>query len=145
MAGEKKEQGTSALHVTDGNKHVVGLKALRVHISPDGGAWFAQGLEVDYAAVGKSIDEAKNNFKSGLSKTIREHLRMHGTIEKLLQIAPQEAWSEFFSASEEGSLKLSFSMLDVHDLTPKPETSGKKTAFPFDKILFVEPEPAHVK
>ena len=102
---------------------------------------------MDYAAVGKTLDQVKKNFESGLSKTIKEHLKMHGGIDKLLQIAPQEAWTEFLNASGDGSVKLSFSMVDAHDFAPAVQQAkvGKKTALPFDKIVYVEPEPAHAQ
>jgi len=41
---------TMAVHGTNGQTHIVGIGNLRVIICQEGDAWFAQGLEIDYAA-----------------------------------------------------------------------------------------------
>jgi hypothetical protein len=91
----KGNKAPTAIHAegTD-SSHIVGLGNLRVLIVPDGKFWFAQALEIDYAAQGDSVDEAKKNFQEGLAETIDLNLRMYGTIEKLLESAPSEVLKE---------------------------------------------------
>jgi len=99
-----------ALHLSDENTHVVGIGNLRVIISKDGKAWFAQGLEIDYAASGKTIEKTKKNFQDGLTATVRLHLQVHGGIDKLLRIAPQEVWKQLW-----GGRHFRHSQVSLHD------------------------------
>lgn len=131
MNAKTTKHVTEAVHAQDGEMHVVGVKALRVMLLADEGGFFAQGLEIDYAACGATIEEAKNNFESGLEKTVHEHLVMHGGITKLLKLAPQEAWDLFINAPKD-SLKASFTTLQFHQVK-------KEAGFPFNKLEFVEP------
>jgi hypothetical protein len=73
-----------------GDIHGVALQHIRVIIVPDGDAWFAQGVDIDYAAQGESIDAAKNNFENGLRATIDQHLNVYGTIRGILEPAAPE-------------------------------------------------------
>jgi hypothetical protein len=137
----QKQRATELVHLTDGERHVVGLKALRVMLSHDESGWFAQGLEIDYAAAGKSMEEVKANFELGLALTMREHLKMHGGLEKLLQVAPQEAWQEFLDAPPD-AVKASYSTVMATELFGRLRKSEKSDVqFPFDAIQFVNPEP----
>lgn len=97
LAKKKTPPKTTAWHAEDGTHmhHVVGIGNLRVILVPDGDFWFAQGLEIDYAAQGKSKPDAKRKFENGLLSTIQQHLKIHGSIEKLLKIAPPAVWKEF--------------------------------------------------
>ena len=104
-----------AIHMNNGDQHIVGVKSLTVLLSKDDDGWFAQGLEIDYASAGESLDEVKKNFELGLEKTIAEHLKLNGSIEKLLKVAPQYAWDEYHAAKF-SDLKRSFSTLQFHDL-----------------------------
>ena len=92
----KKHAPAMAFHAKhkDGLHHIVGIGNLRVVLVPDGDVWFAQGLEIDYAAQGVSEADAKKQFENGLTSTIEEHLRVYGTIKNLLKIAPQAVWNE---------------------------------------------------
>jgi hypothetical protein len=85
-----KAGGAKAVHLSNQDEalHLVGLGNIRVVIIPDEDAWFAQGLEIDYGAQGASIEEAQANFQAGLTATIEQHLKMFGTIEKILRAAP---------------------------------------------------------
>lgn len=85
-----------ALHASDqaGIHHLVGFGNIRVIIVPDGAAYFAQGLEIDYAAQGSTIDEVKKNFEVGLEATIQQHLKIYGNIKGILQPAPSAVWQE---------------------------------------------------
>jgi hypothetical protein len=122
---------TEAFHAAGGNSHVVALKALHVLLTPDEDGWFAQGLEVDYAATGDSVDAVKSNFSSGLALTVHEHLKLFGNIKKFLKVAPQEAWEEYYSAPNE-AIRQAFTTIQLHDV------SGNEVAFPFDDILYVK-------
>jgi hypothetical protein len=78
----------------DGEHHLVGFGNIRVIIVADGAAFFAQGLEIDYAAQGATITEVKRNFEIGLEATIEQHLKIYGNIKRLLQPAPLAVWQE---------------------------------------------------
>lgn len=92
----KKSLTATAIHETDGETHIVGIGNLRVIICKDGTGWFAQGLEIDYAASGESIADVKKNFQNGLRGTIDLHLKINGTIEKFLSPAPREVWKDLY-------------------------------------------------
>jgi len=93
---KKQTVGASALHAHVGDHHAVGVLSLRVLLVEDTSGWFAQGLDIDYAASGSDVDEVKKNFEDGFCATVHEHLVMHGSIERLLKPADQDAWKEFY-------------------------------------------------
>lgn len=133
---------TTAVHAhaeLEDGMHVVGLGALRVLLTQDDGGWFAQGLEVDYAAAGLTVEEAKANFALGLELTIHEHLKVHGAIRRFLVPAPAEAWAEFFELStSKECLKQTFTTIQLHQVE-----GAAKAKIPFDNISFLrssEPE-----
>jgi len=70
-----------------GTAHVVGIGDLRVMIVEEEGHWFAQGLEIDYAADGLSLDDVKRRFEQGLASTVSEHVKIYGSIQHLLRVA----------------------------------------------------------
>ena len=103
MPAQKKEhKPTTAFQVSnpEASEHVVGIGHLRVLVSQYDDDWIAQGLEIDYFAEGSSLDDVKASFQEGLAATIREHLKLYGTIQGILKTAPQDAWSEFFASSK---------------------------------------------
>jgi len=108
-----------------GTAHVVGIGNLRVMITRDDGSWFAHALEIDYAAQGSSWADVKRRFENGLRATIDEHLKIYGSIEKLLWPAPPEVWAELFKA--ESTVKL-YAQVSVH----------VHKALPFDQIEYYE-------
>jgi hypothetical protein len=97
----RKHVPATAIHGTDGETHIVGIGNLRVIICPDEDGWFAQGLEIDYAASGATIDEAKKNFEIGLRGTIGLNIKMHSNIEHFLKVAPQQIWKELYKGGRE--------------------------------------------
>jgi hypothetical protein len=118
-------------------KHAVHIGDLRVMLVHEDGCWFAQGLEIDYSAQGKTMDEAKNNFALGLKLTIREHLKMYGGIDRLLFAAPPDVWNEF--ATGVAVQRLFFNHSSTHDLLDvAAELKGRSFAFPYDKIKYFE-------
>lgn len=92
--GKAKSLSATAMHVSHEGNHLVGIGNLRVVIVQDESSWFAQGLEIDYAAQGESLDQVKKSFEDGLCWTIHEHLRVYGNIEQFLKPAPPEVWKE---------------------------------------------------
>lgn len=112
-----------AIHGQSESAHVVGIGNLRVMITNDDGSWFAQSLEIDYAAQGHSLEDVKKRFEDGLCKTIEQHLRIYGSIDNLLQVAPKEVWTEFFNNSK---IQNRYSHVSVHE------------KFPFDGIEYFE-------
>ena len=84
----------TAFHAEAGETHVVGIGNLRVILCHEGTFWFAQGLEIDYAADGKSQYDVKRNFEKGLEATIDQHLKVYGNIKRILIPAPAEIWQE---------------------------------------------------
>jgi hypothetical protein len=90
----RKPAHAIAMHAENGDHHVVGLGNIRVIIVPDESDFFAQGLEIDYAAQGKTVDQVKKHFEIGLKATIKQHLKIYGTISNLLKPAPPDVWQE---------------------------------------------------
>ncbi|MGH8247905.1 MAG: hypothetical protein ACREUU_15905, partial [Gammaproteobacteria bacterium] len=82
--------------------HVVGIGNLRVILFQEGDLWFAQGLEIDYASQGDSLEDVKKQFEDGLGATIEEHLRVYGNIDKILNVAPSEVWKEMLVVEAAG-------------------------------------------
>lgn len=125
----KKSQPTTAFHgvSSDGSHHIVGIGDLRVVIVHDGeDSWFAQGLEIDYAAQGSSEQDVKRKFEYGLEATVNQHLMINGTIEGLLKVAPPEVWKEFLG-DPEGKKKV-YSQITSHVLQEQ---------LPFDGINYL--------
>lgn len=140
---ENNDAGAEAIHLSNGDQHIVGVKSLKVLLTKDGNSWFAQGLEIDYASFGKSVEDAKINFEKGLKSTIAEYLKLHGSIEKFLKPAPQDAWAEYYAA-DPSVLKQKVTTVTFHDLAEnnKLVISDNKEYFPFGEIEFLEPRAA---
>lgn len=124
----KQQPVATAFHaeMEGGDDHVVGIGNLRVMLFNDDGSWFAQGLEVDYFAQGSTLEDAQKRFQDGLWETIDYHLRIYGDITRVLQVAPAEAWKEFFGKS--AMLKKRFTQLSIH--------TGVASHLPFEQMDF---------
>ena len=118
-----------AIQTAKGSTHLVGIGNLRVMIIKDDGSWFANGLEIDYAAQGSSINDVKRRFERGLAATIHEHLKMYGSIDKLLKPAPGNVWVALMDAAK---MKRFYSQVSVHQIK----------ALPFENIQYYEPAAA---
>lgn len=114
----------NAFHVSNDDLHCVGIGRLQVVISRDGKGWFAQGLEIDYAASGPTLSKVKKNFEKGLKGTIHLHLKLYETIDKLLSPAPKRVWKEVYWTDKQ----YTFTQVSFHTDIPK-----------LDKIVFYEP------
>jgi hypothetical protein len=111
----------------DGVHHTVGIGNLRVAIVPDGKYWVAQCLEIDYAAQGDSVADAKLQFKDGLAATVQQHLRIFGNIQGLLVPAPPEVWKDAMTSK---CLRRRFSQISQHRVFQE--------SFPFQGIDYLE-------
>jgi hypothetical protein len=129
----KNSTGATAIHSRSGNNHAVGIGNMRVIICQEGDLWFAQGLEIDYAADGHSLEEAKKNFQDGLCSTIGLHLKAYSSIENLLKVAPQSAWKELL---KEGK-RMQYSQVSLHSCIEDTTFSFPST-FPFSGIDYIE-------
>lgn len=93
-----KRKAATAFHAkAEDGTNFVGIGDLRVIIVKDGDGWFAQGLEIDYAAEGNSLKNVQKRFQEGLRATAQEHLKAYGTIEGLLKVAPNDVWKEMLT------------------------------------------------
>ncbi len=125
-----KDKQATAIHISteDGAQHVVGIGDLRVMLLKTETYWYAQGMEIDYAVQGNSVEEAKERFSSGLYATIKEHLTMYGGITNLLVPAPKHIWDELIEAKS--CIRSRYSQVGHHEM------------FPFEEITFYEVEAA---
>jgi hypothetical protein len=114
----KKEEACMVVHgqTQDGKTHVVGIGNLKVVIVKDGeNTWFAQGLDIDYAAQGTSVENVKHNFENGLAATIHEYIKAYNSPAKMLKPAPPEVWQEmFYGLNDQKALKNRFWQVSYH-------------------------------
>ena len=122
LYGDKQDTGV----------HAVVVDTLRVVLVQDDDGWFAQGLELDYAASGHDLDDVKQRFEQGLAATFNEHLRVYGTVENFLKVAPQDAWDLWLNADK----RYAFTCTSVHDLADTVETEQPR--LPFSGIAYLQ-------
>jgi hypothetical protein len=119
----------------DEQKHVLAVEGLRVLITRDGDYWFAQGLEIDYAAAGASLEDVKDKFAEGLCLSLVENLRLYGDVKQFVKIAPEEEWNKLLRG---GASQFDLSVKRIVELPSQlPETG-----LPFDSIHFYQPKTA---
>ena len=128
--GPEQHGHTYVAHAEDGDHHAVVVSDLRVVLTQDGGLWFAQGLELDYAAAGTSEEDVKTRFAQGLGATINEAIKVYGTIEQILKVAPQEAWDLWL----QGDRRYVLGHLSLHDLQAEAPAASR---LPFSGITFI--------
>lgn len=102
-----------------------------VIVKDDDGWFFAQGLDINYAAQGRTLAEVKKNFGEGLGKTIGLHIERFGTIKKLLRPAPPEAWEITHVPS---ARHLQYSCVKLYPFVP--ETAREQ--MPYTNIRYIE-------
>ena len=73
------------------------IEGLRVVVWQNDDGWMAQGLEIDYAAGGVSIEDVMERFSTGLALTLRENQKAFGTVDRVLKPAPAELWKPFLT------------------------------------------------
>jgi 3-mercaptopyruvate sulfurtransferase SseA len=96
---------TSFAHLTLSDDEIglrldaVGIRNLCVLVTEeDPGVWVAQGLQIDYAAQGRSAAEVKQRFHDGLRATISDQMEQYHSITQLLVPAREEVFAEFRDA-----------------------------------------------
>jgi len=120
-------------HTEDPDTQAVAVSSLRVLLVEDEDGWFAQGLELDYAAAGHDLEDVKRRFEEGLAATFNEHLNLYGTVENFLKIAPQDAWDLWLNADRQ----YSFAGASFHHPADITETEAPR--LPFSGITYLQP------
>lgn len=119
-----------AVHVSVDDIHAVSIGALRVLLCVQDGEWFAQGVDIDYAATGTSQDEVKDRFVRGLAATVKLHLSCYGSVERLLRFAPESVWKQL-----KGHAALNLDLVTVHDLADDLGANAGK--LPFERVVYL--------
>ena len=128
MGTEKREV---LRHVKGEGGDAVILHGLRVLVSRDGSGWFAQGLEIDYAAGGDTLEDVQRRFEEGLLATIREHLRTYGDLRRLVRPAPQDEWHRFVIGDGQRYELIGCTTFSKEELEAIP------ASWPFTQICYV--------
>lgn len=119
-----------AVHIGQGNRHAVVIENMRVLIVPDSAnLWFAQGIDIDYAAGGESMEEAQLSFELGLAATIKAHLEHFGSIEKIMRTPEPERWMPLITREGrefEASIKITHAI----------ENTALNGVIPYKKITY---------
>jgi hypothetical protein len=121
-----------AVHASQEDRHAVALGSVRVLLREEAGEWFAQGVEIDYAATGTTPEEAKDRFERGLAATVHLHLSRFGSVERLLKFAPEAVWQRLKARGA-----YAFSMVTVHDLAADLGRDAVK--LPFERLVYLAP------
>jgi len=116
---------------TGASTAIVGVLNLQVILAQQGDFWVAQGVEIDYAAGGTTLEDVQKRFEGGLGQTIQEHLRLYGHLDRFLVSAPSEAWLDLVKDQEHSRWR--YTQLSVHNFVP-PEAEGM---LPFKGIEYV--------
>jgi hypothetical protein len=126
-----------AAHVADGDgHHGVGIWNLHVLVVPDGRFWFAQGMEIDYAVQGDTLDDAKDKFSKGLAATLHHHLTIFGGIGHLLKVVPNDVWLDLWETKK--NTKMTYDCVSFHRVLPQAQLP----LLPFDAIQYCEAQTA---
>lgn len=122
------DQPTTVVHGVSGSgeDHIVGIGSLRVRVHREDGCWFAQGLEIDYLALGDSLDQVQAHFEEGLLGTVDEHLKVHGHIGHLLVPAPPDVWTQAMKDA------MTYTQVSLH------RTPLQTSKIPFGEIAFIQ-------
>ena len=126
-ASEFSDSHGRAAHVTNGVQHRVILNQVRVILIPDGGRWFAQGIDINYATDGATLVEAQQNFERGLSLTLKANLQRLGHIDRIMATPPAEAWMPLI---RDCGQHFDFSMSETHDI--------HDAELPYRRIQYIE-------
>jgi hypothetical protein len=124
-----------AVHINHDEQHAVLIGALRVLLCEDDGEWFAQGIEIDYAATGGSQDEVKQRFQRGLAATVHLHLSRFGSVDRLMKHAPESVWKALKTREA-----YDFSMASFHDLTIDLGPDAER--IPYGRLAYILPPDA---
>lgn len=105
-------------------RYEVRVSDLHVLIVNDGEHFYAQGVEVDYAAGGDSLEDVQSRFQHGLRATINANIERFGDVSRLLKPTPGEIIEQL-----EEPQAFEFSMTCTADLEEFP-------GFPYNRIAF---------
>lgn len=83
-----------AIHVCDEhNKHTIAMQYIRVLIvQDDDNTWYAQSMDIDYAASGTTLENVQENFAKGLIGTLKANLEKFGHIRRVMESPPLSDW-----------------------------------------------------
>lgn len=116
---------------------VVGIFDLQVLVARDGDAsWVAQGVEIDYAVCGTSLDDVRKRFELGLNKMIQAHFRKFGDLDRLLQPARLEVWTSLMQ-SQSPAQEWLYTHVSVHEFIDPQRVND----IPFATIKYAIPRP----
>lgn len=108
------------------------LFALKVAVGKEvddehGEVWYAQGLDVDFAASGKSLDDVQRRFSRGLHSTLVAHLNKYGNASRLHR-TPRSVWKRFFDDE----------MYHVHLISVESFPDAQAEDFPYTELAYIE-------
>ena len=108
-------------HVSEGNNHAVAA-ALNVLIVPaEEGGFYAHGIEIDYAATGRTVEEVRDHFQTGFVETIRRYIDRGRSLSGLFKTnTPPEIREAYFS----GATRQMFVCAIGHEQTGLPENAA---------------------
>ncbi len=110
--------------------HLVAFGDLRVLIFEKDGEWLAQGVEIDYAASGSSLEDAQRYFELGLARTVHLHLKRHATIDRLLHFAPESVWKPL-----KAKQAFNLGIITTHELGDDIDALNQ---LPFARIVYLK-------
>ena len=132
-ASEDDSCQSRAFHVKDGDHHTIGIDSLRVLIIKDGeNTWYAQAIDINYAASGTSLESVKENFALGLTATLNAHIRRFGNIDKLMRNAPARDVAPILSQQHK---TLEFNSISTCDFKG---VNLSREALPYHNISFIQ-------
>jgi len=103
-----------AWHSKEECQHTVQV-GLHVLITKEENLWSAQGLEIDYAACGTSLEDVKYRFEQGLDRTIKTYLKKCQSIQNLINPAPSDEWVEYMKCASHPHLSMKICQLVPED------------------------------
>ncbi len=115
----------SVSHIQNDDNHTICINSLRVILSHDGETWGAQGIDIDYAACGSSVDDVQKRFERGFARTIQLHLKKFGSIDKLLKMAPTGEWQHMMDDAK----TFNVDMVSIHKINDMDGMPFKDIAY----------------
>ena len=112
---------------------LVGIFGLQVVIAKDGDGWVAQGIEVDYAVGGESVEDTQKRFEVGLCESIHAHLSKFGHLDNFIIPADYTLWKGLLAGSQEWQ----HTSVSLHNL------ADQQLEWPFSEIKFAVPRHEH--
>jgi hypothetical protein len=94
------------VHMTDGERQAAAA-ALRVLVMPTDEGFFAQGLEIDYVATGRTEEEVREHFAKGFIETVHSYMRRKRDLAALFSksTTPREYWALYYASAKQHTFK----------------------------------------